>query len=124
VLCVYNLKTIVKINMNCLEEFFQDVSKFFREVMNNENEKETNSNVLKEVNEDFSIEEKDCEKVEKVEEKVDEKVDEKAEEKVDEKAEEKRCEKVKDNDFEDDMVIIETTTQILLTPIECNENYI
>ena len=91
--------------MNCIEEFFRDIYKFFRD---DEKKDET---VLKDIISDFSIEEKRCEKVE-------DKVEEKFEDKVEEKNEEKK------EDFEHEMVIIETTSQILLAPIECNENYI
>ena len=123
--------------MNCIEEFFRDIYKFFRD---DEKKDET---VLKDIISDFSIEEKRCEKVEdKVEDKVEEKNKEKFEEKNEEKVEEKNEEKVeeknkekveeknkekveeKKEDFEHEMVIIETTSQILLAPIECNENYI
>ena len=107
--------------MNCIEEFFRDIYKFFRD---DEKKDET---VLKDIISDFSIEEKRCEKVEdKVEDKVEEKNKEKFEEKNEEKVEEKNKEKVeeKKEDFEHEMVIIETTSQILLAPIECNENYI
>jgi hypothetical protein len=115
--------------MNCIEEFFRDIYKFFRD---DEKKDET---VLKDIISDFSIEEKRCDKVEeKVENKVEEKFEYKVEEKNEEKVEEKNEEKVeekneekveeKNEDFEHEMVIIETTSQILLAPIEYNENYI
>ena len=113
-----------------MEEFFRDVSNFFKELINNDEEKKDET-VLKGVIADFSIEEKSCDKKVVVENVVEEKVvvEKVVKEKVDEEkvVEEKVVEEkvVEDkNDFEDDMVIIETTTQVLLTPIKCNENYI